>query len=254
MIKTPSFLSSEEVELVKNELKRRRIAFFVSNKGRMSTYDDPYYQISGDAIHYLTARKIVARTIARSFIENQKCPKCKTLGYRIVERKRWWERIYYFGATRVKNAIALLTFFCSAFCYGQSTDKPENLILETGWYYITENENDYQRQLDESEESYYISPQKILGVENIQLMRITFEQNSETPQIDVLLDSSGTRKWAEATQKALRNKLAFILNDKLIYAPTVLGVIESGNFSIFRENYDKNKLEKIMKDMGVRMK
>jgi hypothetical protein len=33
MIKIASFLSSEEVELAKNELMGRRIAFFVSNKG-----------------------------------------------------------------------------------------------------------------------------------------------------------------------------------------------------------------------------
>lgn len=101
MIKIAAFLSSDELQSVKNELDGRRITYFVLNRGHADNYNDPYYQISVDAIHFLVVKKIVARTLAKSFVENQKCPKCKTLSYKLIEMKTWWERIYYFGTTRV---------------------------------------------------------------------------------------------------------------------------------------------------------
>ena len=35
-------------------------------------------------------------------------------------------------------------------------------ILKTGWYYISEPKNEYQRQLDRSKETYYIDPNPIV--------------------------------------------------------------------------------------------
>lgn len=103
MIKVASFLSLSEVESAKNELIGRRIEYFVSSKGTApGRYHDPYYQVSVNVIDYFVARKIVARTIARSFIESRKCSKCKSLNYRPIEKKNWLERIYYFGTTRVQ--------------------------------------------------------------------------------------------------------------------------------------------------------
>ena len=103
MIKVASFLSLSEVESVKNELTGRRIEYFVSSKGTApGQFDDPYYQVSVNATDYIVARKIVAQTISKSFIEGRKCPKCKGLTYRQIEKKNVWERIYYLGTTRVQ--------------------------------------------------------------------------------------------------------------------------------------------------------
>lgn len=60
MIKVASFLSLTEVESVKNELKGRRIEYFVSSKGTApGRYHDPFYQVSVNVTDYFVARRLL---------------------------------------------------------------------------------------------------------------------------------------------------------------------------------------------------
>ncbi len=102
MIKIPRILEAKEAREVENALKGRAIPYFISNRGSATPYHDTYYQISVNAGDYLLARRIVMRVLANSLIENQKCPKCKYEGYKIIVNKNWLERIYYIGTTRVQ--------------------------------------------------------------------------------------------------------------------------------------------------------
>ncbi len=102
MIKIPTFLERSEASQVEVALKGRRIRYFISNKGSAGTYHDRYYQFSVPVADYILTRRIILRILAKSFIENQKCPNCKHLGYRIIPKKTWFERLYYVGTTRVQ--------------------------------------------------------------------------------------------------------------------------------------------------------
>lgn len=125
----------------------------------------------------------------------------------------------------------------------------EERKLDTGFYYVSEQETEFERVLDKSDELYYLNPEKIIGVDNFQdYMRIDFftKDKNEIPELLIQLDSLGAIKWEAATRKALKHKLAFILNDNLIYVPTILSPISGGRISIWREEYDKNDLELII--------
>ena len=103
MIKLSAFLDKIEAQEVENALKGRQIEYFISNRGSANgRYHDPYYQFSVNAGDYFLARRIISRVLAKSFIENQKCPKCKYLGYKIIVKRNWLEQLYYFGTTRVQ--------------------------------------------------------------------------------------------------------------------------------------------------------
>jgi hypothetical protein len=103
MIKVSSFLDKTEIAEVESALREPKIEYFISSKGSASgRYHDPFYQVSVNATDYILTRRIVSRILAKSLIENQKCPKCKTLGYKVIEKKNWIERLYYLGTTRVQ--------------------------------------------------------------------------------------------------------------------------------------------------------
>ena len=103
MIKISAFLDRQEAQEVENALKGRQIEYFISNKGTANgRYHDPYYQFSVNVSDYVLTRRIVSRVLAKRFVENQKCPKCKQLAYKVIEKKNWLERLYYFGTTRVQ--------------------------------------------------------------------------------------------------------------------------------------------------------
>lgn len=96
-------LDSVEGQQVENAFKGRKIEYYISNKGSAREgYHDPYYQFSVNAADYVLARRIISRVLAKSYVENQKCPKCKYLGYKVIANRNWLERLYYFGTTRVQ--------------------------------------------------------------------------------------------------------------------------------------------------------
>ena len=103
MVKIASFLTESEARSVEAELTGRKITFFMSRGGTVpGSYHDPYYQVTVSASDYFVARKIVARVMSRGFIEGRKCPKCKEVSYRTLEKTSLWERIYYFRVTKVE--------------------------------------------------------------------------------------------------------------------------------------------------------
>ncbi|HBT49530.1 MAG: Protein translocase subunit SecD [Caldanaerobacter subterraneus] len=55
------------------------------------------------------------------------------------------------------------------------------------------------------------------------------ETGIQQPQVTLVLDAEGTKKFAEATQKFLGQPIAILLDDKVISAPTVKDVITTGN-------------------------
>ncbi|MDP9749611.1 protein translocase subunit SecD [Thermoanaerobacter pentosaceus] len=74
--------------------------------------------------------------------------------------------------------------------------------------------------------------QVILTGANVKDSKAVYAQTEtgvQQPEVTLVLDAEGTKKFAEATQKFLNQPIAIVLDDKVISAPTVQSVITNGN-------------------------
>ncbi|SDE96431.1 preprotein translocase subunit SecD [Thermoanaerobacter thermohydrosulfuricus] len=74
--------------------------------------------------------------------------------------------------------------------------------------------------------------QVILTGANVKDSKAVYAQTQtgiQQPEVTLVLDAEGTKKFAEATQKFLNQPIAIVLDDKVISAPTVQSVITNGN-------------------------
>ena len=121
--------------------------------------------------------------------------------------------------------------------------------LCTGWYYVIGTKNDFSYQLNKSYEVYHLDPNPIAIKVNIKSTEI-YEASypGQLPEhfgLKIQLDDFGASKWADATQKAIGKKLAFILDNQLIYTGLVNAQITGGITAINRPEYNKKELEAI---------
>lgn len=118
-------------------------------------------------------------------------------------------------------------------------------ILQTGWYYIVDTDNGFKRQLDKDTTHFFIDPNPIVTAKNFVKMEI-YTSKSGHLGLSIKLDNEGTKSWSIATEKAIGQELAFILDNKLIQTPTVMGQITGGITAINNDNFSKEELEKII--------
>ncbi|ABY92751.1 MAG: Protein translocase subunit SecD [Caldanaerobacter subterraneus] len=74
--------------------------------------------------------------------------------------------------------------------------------------------------------------QVILTGANVKDSKAVYGQSQtgvQQPEVTLVLDAEGTKKFAEATQKFIEQPIAILLDDKVISAPTVQNVITNGN-------------------------
>jgi hypothetical protein len=125
--------------------------------------------------------------------------------------------------------------------------KHDSTILYTGWYYVVDTPNNYKRQLDKTDETYYLDPKPIITAKNITTFEI-YEGNYNNKKyfgLVMRLDKEGTENWSYATQKAVTKKLAFILDNRLLQAPTVNSQITGGVTELSRDHYSRQDLENL---------
>ena len=125
------------------------------------------------------------------------------------------------------------------------TPKHDSTILYTGWYYVVDTPNGYKRQLDKSDETYYLDPKPIITAKNVTTFEIyeSSYQNKKEFGLAMHLDQEGTENWSYATQKAIMNKLAFILDNRLLQVATVNSQITGDITALNRGLYSKQELE-----------
>jgi preprotein translocase subunit SecD len=58
---------------------------------------------------------------------------------------------------------------------------------------------------------------------------VGFDQNTGKPEVQLVFNSTGAKKFADITQKTVGKRLAIALDNQIIEAPTVNQVIEGGN-------------------------
>lgn len=123
--------------------------------------------------------------------------------------------------------------------------KHDSTVLYTGWYYVVDTPNNYKRQLDKSDETYYLDPKPIVTAKNVTTFKIyeSSYQNKKEFSLEMRLDKEGTENWSYATQKAIMNKLAFILDNRLLQVATVNSQITGGVTALNRGDYSRQELE-----------
>lgn len=102
LITVVSHLTSDESSHVKGILNSLKIPFIESGHDAKSRYSSLYYQIRVERKNYRTAKQVVDRNKARIFIDSRKCPNCKSLGYKEIEKKGFWKKMLYVGTTLVR--------------------------------------------------------------------------------------------------------------------------------------------------------
>lgn len=107
-----SHLTADEANRVKGLLNSSKILFVASGHDAKSRYSSLYFQIRVEKQNLKTAKQVVAKHRAQVFVDSRKCPKCKSLGYKEIEKKGIWKKLLYTGTTLVqcnkcKNKFAI---------------------------------------------------------------------------------------------------------------------------------------------------
>lgn len=90
----------------------------------------------------------------------------------------------------------------------------------------------------------FISPDEkiILTGDNVRDAKAVYGEQNQ-PMVSLKLDSNGAKKFAEATEKYLQQPIAIMLDEKIISAPIVQGVITNGEAVITNMQSIENAAE-----------
>ena len=102
LIAVISHLTADEANRVKGIFNSLKIPFVAGGHDAKSRFGNLYYQIEVERKNLKTAKQVVAKHRAQVFIDSRKCPKCKSLGYKEIEKKGLWKKFVYVGTTLVK--------------------------------------------------------------------------------------------------------------------------------------------------------
>ena len=123
--------------------------------------------------------------------------------------------------------------------------------LVTGCYYITNDSTMLRRYLPETHERFFIDPHPIVTVDHFKELKKTTEDPGYL-SITVSLDEPGTTAWTLATEKYANKRIAVIVRNNLLMAPTVNGKIEGGVF-VISGSFDKKEQEMIYQEIDSEM-
>jgi preprotein translocase subunit SecD len=131
--------------------------------------------------------------------------------------------------------------------YKEVNDKPEvvnpDSLLYTGWYYITDSITKFRRQLEKTNEFFYVIPKPIASAKDI--IRIAIYDRKEGGYgLIMKLGDKGTNAWSNATYKWVNKRLGFILDNKLLEVDYVNSEITGGTTALIQGNFTKEELEK----------
>ena len=169
-----------------------------------------------------------------------------------LQRHRLVKSVYFFIPIALLSTVILLTV-----CKNQDKKVNNSISLEdcfqkniesatlmTGWYYISETDSGFVRQLDKTDSYHKINPFPIVTAEDMTTLSIQ-KNNDGNTYLLMKFGIRGTESWREATKKAIGKNLAFILNDELLSVPHINMEIPNGNSVFSRNDYSKEEFEKI---------
>lgn len=157
--------------------------------------------------------------------------------------------------TSILSFLILSVFVMS--CGGNKVRKnppvpssPNELI--TGCYYIIDDTTALKRTIVERDtlKTYYIDPKAIMTVGDFEEVDLSDEDGWLS--INIKLNEQGKKAFARATKNYKGRKLAFVIRDGLVMAPTVYEEITGGAISI-NGNFQKEKLERYLEVIHFEM-
>lgn len=137
--------------------------------------------------------------------------------------------------------------------FGKTNISDSDTILKTGWYYVSEQETNFKRQLDKSSDFYYINPNVIVSVEQFKELEITEDerQGTKISSLIIRFDKKGTENWSVATRNSIGRQVALIIDNELVSVSKVNAQIKVGVSSLFGFNYSKEELVEFVKLIGI---
>lgn len=124
-----------------------------------------------------------------------------------------------------------------------------SLTLETGWYHIVDKENRFKRQLDKTDEFFFIDPKPIIiktYFDKVEIHETSYGKSNSENNFELLIQIHRNYEhlWADVTEESVGKRLALIINNKLVSNPKVMCRIEGGLSSLGRGVYNKDELDK----------
>jgi SagB-type dehydrogenase family enzyme len=156
--------------------------------------------------------------------------------------------------TKVIKSVALMfSLFIPITFWGQVQVTHSDTILKTGWYYVSNQETDFKRQLDKSSEFYYINPDVKVPVEQFEELNIVENEYNGTKYTSLIIrfNKNGTENWSNVTKESIGNRIALIIDNKLVSVPRVNAQITTGASSLNNPAYTKEELEDLLKQIGI---
>jgi preprotein translocase subunit SecD len=169
--------------------------------------------------------------------------------------------IYYFRTKLTLMKSHLLSFLLISILITSCADNkvrkkppipssPNELV--TGCYYIIEDSGSVKKTLikDGITETYYIDPKPITTVGDFEEASVKEENGPYT--LNITLNEKGKTAFATATKNYKGKRLAFIISDELVMAPTVYEEITGGALQI-SGNFEKKELNRFLKMIHYEM-
>ena len=149
----------------------------------------------------------------------------------------------------MKNRILTTTFLAIFIIACGHVDK-STPTLKTGWYYVSEQETKFKKELDKSSEFYFINQDIIIPVEQFEEIEIIDNYNdTQYPALIIRFNRQGKENWSAATEKAVGSRLALIINDKLVSVAKVNMQITAGFSSLSRIEYSKQDMHEFIEQI-----
>lgn len=125
--------------------------------------------------------------------------------------------------------------------------------LVTGWYHVVSTQDGFKRQLDKTDEFYFINPKPIVIKKHFSNVAIyaTDDFKEQQPEnhfaISIQIDKEYEDLWADGTEQAAGKWIGLVIDNKLVSVPMVKWRIEGGRSSLNRGVYSKEELEVFVK-------
>ncbi|WP_276132063.1 SecDF P1 head subdomain-containing protein [Polluticoccus soli] len=113
-------------------------------------------------------------------------------------------------------------------------------FFSTGWYRLADNGR--KMTLDRDTAVYFIDPQPIVIARDIAETEIYVSDEGDTC-LALMLDDDGAERWAEATEKLVGQKVALIINNRLVFTPEVVSRIDGGASALNNGVYSEKELK-----------
>ncbi|MCB6971802.1 MULTISPECIES: SecDF P1 head subdomain-containing protein [Butyricimonas] len=128
---------------------------------------------------------------------------------------------------KMKNLFLcfIMLILCCPLLQAQKNNTKKHKYLPTGWYYVTDSIHGVEGKMYRTFETYYLDPTPIVTLDDFEQIRL---DTVGTPQLLFSLKADKIPAWAKATRESIGKKLAFVITNVVISAPTVQNEIQSG--------------------------